>query len=380
MAPLYGGFPAMPMTTSISKKRSVRALTMTIAVGAVAGLSLTACSSSGTSGSSGGNNSAGKTPTEALAAAVHNINSGNAESFQLSVKPDDAMITAMSKDSDPQSAAIAKSLFSNGGIVMKFTASAGKPLKDLKAGENANVELDLTAGGTDFFDIRTVNGALYAKANVPQILKLAGKSASDLNSQMGQVPPDFQAPLQALLAGKWVGVSAQDLKGLEQMAQNFGNGDLTSTPTSSKAGTQMLAGIESQLMKAMTQDATVTDKGNGQYQVSGKVKVIGQDVLQAFTPVLNSVPGKSKTDIDKLRTDLNSVPDSENITFDVWLKNNQISELQVDLAQFLPADQTGGGHLPIDAKFSQSANSVSAPSDVTNIDVQKLLSSFGSGL
>jgi len=74
------------------------------------------------------------------------------------------------------------------------------------------------------------------------------------------------------------------------------------------------------------------------------------------------------------------IADSENITFDIWVKSNQISELQVDLAQFLPSDQTGGGHLPIDAKFSQSAGNVSAPSDVTNIDVQKLLSAFGSGL
>ena len=374
----------MPQTTSISTKRPFRAVTMTIAVGAVAGLSLTACSSSGSTGSGGGG---GKTPTEALAAAVHNISNGNAESFQLSLKPDDAMIAAMNKDSQTaKDSQIVKSLFGNGGIVVKFTASASKPLKDLKAGENPNVELDLTAGGTDFLDLRSVAGALYAKVNMPQFLQLSGKSASSLTAQLGQAPPDFQAPLQALLAGKWVGVSAQDLKGLEQMAQNFGNGDLgsSSTPTTSSstssAGTQMLAGIESELMKAMTQDATVTDQGNGKYQVSGKVKVIGQDVLQAFTPALNAVPGKSKTDIDKLRQGLNSVPDSENVTFDVWLKGGQISELQVDLAQFMPSDKTGGGHLPVDAKFSQSANSVSAPSDVTNVDVQKLLSSFGSGL
>lgn len=371
----------MPTTTSISKKRPIRALTMTIAVGAVAGLSLTACSSSGSTGS-GNESTTGKTPTEALAAAVHNISNGNSESFQLSIKPDDAMIAALSKDSsDPKSAAIGKSLFGNGGIVVKFTASSSKPLKDLKPGETPNVEFDVTAGGTDFVDIRTVAGAVYLKANVPQILQLAGKSASDVNSQLGEVPADFQAPIQAVMAGKWVGISASDVKALGQLAQNLGQGDLGSSTTApTSAGSQMLATVESQLMKALTQDATVTDKGSGQYEVTGKVKTIGQDVLQAFGPVLNSVPGKSKEDLDKLRTDLNSVPDSQNITFDVWVKNNQISELQVDIAQFIPASESGGGHLPIDAKFSQSANSVTAPSDVTNIDVQKLMSAFGSGL
>ncbi|WP_370358035.1 hypothetical protein [Catenulispora sp. MAP12-49] len=355
---------------------------MTIAVGAVAGLSLTACSSSGSAGggSGSGSGSGGKTPTEALAAAVHNISNGNAESFQLSLKPDDAMIAAMNKDSsDPQSAQIVKSVFGNGGVVVKFTASADKPLKDLKAGENPNVEFDVTAGGTELFDVRSVGGALYAKVNVPQFLQLSGKPASSLTAQLGQVPPDFQAPLQALMADKWVGVSAADVKGLEQTLKSLeSGGDLGSSPTTSASpGTQMLAGVESELMKALTQDATVTDKGSGQYEVSGKVKTIGQDVLQALGPVLNSVPGKSKSDLDQLRTGLNSVPDSENITFDIWVKSGQISELQVDLAQFLPGDKTGGGHLPVDAKFSQSAGSVSAPGDVTNVDVQKLLSAFG---
>jgi hypothetical protein len=344
---------------------------------------LTACSSSGSTG--GGSNGGSKNPTEALAAAVHNINSGNAESFQLSLKPDDAMIAAMNKDSQSaQDAQVAKSLFGNGGIVVKFTVSASKPLKDLKSGENANVELDLTAGGTEFLDVRSVSGALYAKVNMPQFLQLSGKSASSLTSQFAQAPADFQAPLQALMAGKWIGVSASDVKGLETMLQNVGSGgDLGSSPTSSSttsAGTQMLAGIESELMKALTQDASVTDKGNGQYQVSGKVKTIGQDLLQAVTPALNAVPGKSKTDIDKLRQNLNSVPDSENMTFNIWTKSGQISELQVDLAQFMSAADSHGGHLPIDAKFSQSASSVSAPSDVTNVDVQKLLAAFGSGL
>ncbi|MFD0638522.1 hypothetical protein [Catenulispora yoronensis] len=354
---------------------------MTIAVGAVSGLALTACSSSGNTGSGGsGGNSGGKTPTEALAAAVHNISSGKAEAFQLSLKPDDAMIAAMNKDSTKQDAAIAKALLGNGGVVVKFTVSSDKALKDLKPGESPNVELGVTAGGTDYFDVRSVGGALYLKANVPQLVQLSGKSTSDLNSALGEIPPDFQSAVQALVGGKWVGVSAQDLKGLEQMAGSLGGGDLGSTSTASP-NTAMLAGIETSLMKALTQDATVTDKGNGKLEVTGKVKVIGQDILQAVGPALSAVPGSSssKADLDKYREGLNNVPDSEVVTFDVWLKNNQISELQLDLAQFLPKDQTGGGHLPVDAKFSQDAAKVSAPDGVTNIDVQKLLSSLGTG-
>ena len=146
---------------------------------------------------------------------------------------------------------------------MKFTVSSYKPLKDLKPGESPNVEFDVTAGGTDLMDMRSVAGALYAKVNVPQFLQLSGKSASSVTSQLGQVPPDFQAPLQALMADKWIGVSAQDLKGLEQMAKTLGQGDLSSLPTaasSTSAGAQVLGNVEAQLMKALTQDATVTTR------------------------------------------------------------------------------------------------------------------------
>lgn len=373
----------MPVQSSISGKRSVRALTMTIAIGAVSGLALSACSSSGStgSGSTGGSggNSGGKTPTEALAAAVHNISSGKAESFQLSLKPDDAMIAAMNKDSTKQDATIAKALFGNGGIVVKFTVSSDKALKDLKPGENPNVEFAFTAGGTEYADVRGVGGAVYLKANVPQFLQLAGKSASDVNSQLGQIPPDFQAPVQALMGGKWIGVSAADLKSLEQMASSLGGGDLGSAATPS-ANPALLAGMESSLLKALTQDATVTDKSGGKLEVSGKVKVIGQDILQAVGPALSAVPGKGKVDLDQAREGLNSIPESETVTFDVWLKNNQINELQIDLAQFMPKDKNGGGKLPLDMKFSQDAAKVSAPDGVTNVDVKKLLSSLGSGM
>jgi len=351
---------------------------MTIAVGAVSGLALSACSSSGSTGSggTGGNNGGGKTPTEALAAAVQNISSGKAESFQLSLKPDDAMIATMNKDSSKQDATIAKALFGNGGIVVKFTVSSDKPLKDLKAGESPNVDFGATAGGTEYIDLRMVGGALYAKANVPQILQLAGKSVGDVNSQLGQIPPDFQAPVQALMAGKWVGVSAADLKGLEQMATSLG-GDLGSTASPS-TNPALLAGMESSLLKALTQDATVSDKGGGKLEVTGKVKVIGQDILQAVGPALSSVPGRTKSDLDQMREGLNSIPDSEMVTFDVWLKDKQINELQIDLAQFMSKTESGGGKLPLDMKFSKDANKVSAPDGVTNIDVKKLMSAMGS--
>ena len=361
------------LSTSISGPRRVRALTTTIAVGAVSALALAGCSSSGKTGGSSGGNSGGKSAAETLTAAVSNLNSGHAASFELSLKPDDAMIAAMSKSGNPQDIAIGKKLLGNGGIVLKVTASADKPLNQLKAGDNSNAEIDFKAGGTDFFDIRIVNGALYAKANVPQIVQLSGKPI-DVNALLasGQVPDALKAPVQAAVDGKWIGVSAADLKSLQQLASS--GGDLTATPTAPNSAA--LAGVSANLIKALTKDTTVTDQGGGKFEVKGQVKAVAQDVLAAVEPVLSNVPKASKSDLDKMKESLNNIPDSENVTFDVWVKNNTINELQIDLAQFIPATQSGGGHLPLDAKFSQNASPVGAPNDVTMLDLKSLMGAF----
>jgi len=348
---------------------------MTIAVGAVASLALTACSSSGTAGSSSGG---GKSPAENLAAGVSKLQSGKAASFEISLQPDAAAIAAMNKDeTDASAAAVTQKLFGNGGLDIKVTVSADKALKDLKASDSDQVSYDVTikAGGTDFLDLRTVKGALYLKVDVPDAVALAGQSASSIQALASspEIPPALHGAVQAIMAGKWVGVSAADLKSVTQLLQTFGGtGDLTGANPSAPDQLQITQ-FTTALVQALTKDATITDKGNNELEITGKVKTLGQDLLQAVQPLLSSLPPSSKADLDKSKESLNSIPDTQTITFDAWLSGGALSELKIDLFQFAPADKTGGGHLPLDAKFSNSAPSVSAPDGVTNIDVQQVL-------
>jgi len=158
----------------------------------------------------------------------------------------------------------------------------------------------------------------------------------------------------------------------------FGGGDLSSAPT---AGNPMgMTQIPATVITALSKDATITDKGAGKLEISGKAKTLAQDLFQAADPLLANVPGSSKTDVDKMKESLAQIPDSQTLTFDVTLKDGAVSELSIDLAQFLPATDTGGGHLPLDMKISQSAPAVSAPSGVTMLDINKLMSSMGPGL
>jgi len=355
---------------------------MTIAVGAVSSLALSACSSSGTAGgSSGGSGGGGKSAAENLAAGVTKLQSGKAASFEISLQPDAAAIAVMNKDeTDASAAAITQKLFANGGLDIKITVSADKALKDLKSTDSDAVSYDMAfkAGGTDLVDLRTVKGALYLKVDLPHLMSLSGQPASSQSPlpDSPELPPALKGAIQAVAAGKWVGISAADLKSVSQLAQTFGGGGDLGAATPAGPDQLQVTQFTTALMAALTKDATVTDKGNNEVEVTGKVKTLGQDVLAAVGPLLGSLPASTKTSLDKTKESLNSIPDTQTVTFDAWLSGGSLSELKIDLFQFAPAGESGGGHLPLDAKFSNSAPSVSAPDGVTNIDVQSVIGSL----
>jgi hypothetical protein len=367
--------PAQLSSSSIARKRRPARITAaTIAVGTASVFALSACASSGKVGATGGTGA--KTPADALAASVTNLSASKSESFELSFQPDAAAIASMNKTAGSGSAAaLTSKLLGNGGIDVKIQVSADKPLKDLTATDAPNASVSISLGGKDYFDVITAGGALYLKADVPDALTLAGVPSSMITGELGQLPASIQGPAQAAIAGKWLTVSAADLKSLESLASLAGGGD--NAPATSAPSAGQLAQVESALITALTKDTTVVDKGNGQLQVTGKVKTLAQDFLQAAQPLLGNLPGSTKTDLTKAQDGLTQLPD-QNVTFDVWISGGQLSELKIDTAQF--AKDAGGGHAPLDMKISPNAGSISAPSGATKVDVQGIISGLGAGL
>lgn len=366
----------MPVvTSSIVPKRPLRSVAMTIAIGAVSSLALSACSSSGTAGTGG---TGGKTPAEALTAGVSKLSDGKSASVEVSIQPDAAAIAAMNKQSsDPTAAAITQKLLGNGGLDIKVTISGDKALKDYKAGDTdtPNVDFTVQAGGKDFLELRTVKGALYLKSDVPSIMSLTGLPSSALQQELQNpsIPAALQPAIQAAVAGKWIGISADDLKSVQQLAQSLGGSGDLSAPSPSAPSQLQIAQFTQQLVQSLSKDSTITDKGNGQLEITGNAKALYQDIVKSLQPLAASVPGAGK-DFTKA-ADASGVPD-KNVTFDAWLSGGALTELKIDVLQFAPASQTAGGHAPLDIKFSQSAPSVDAPSGVTNIDLKSVLGSL----
>lgn len=360
------------LDSHIARKRPARLAATTIAIGTASMLALSACASSGKSGTSGTGNSS---PAQTLASSFSKFGSGTSASFELTLKPDAAMIAAMTKGAAAKGAAFTQKLLNNGGIDVKVSVSGTKPLKDLTSTDPPSTDFTVSAGGKQYLDLRVVGGALFLKVNVADALTASGTPAGALSALAAKVPPTFLPAVQALESGNWVTISAADLKSVETLMSTLGSG-ATAPAAGATVNPTQAAQAASALVAALLKDATVTDKGNGQLAVSGSEQAIAQDILQAVEPLLGSVPTLPKDSLAKAKASAAKLPTTP-VTFDAWIKNQSLSEIQIDLAQFLSADKAGGGHLPLDLKLSNSAATLSAPSGATPIDIKSLL---GAGL
>jgi hypothetical protein len=362
-------------SSSIPRKRPARVVAMTIAVGTASVLALSACASKGAAGAGATGGTGAQSPAAALTASVDNIYSGNSASFDLTFQPDAAAIAAMNASTPADQQATTSKLFGNGGLDVKIQISADKPLKDLSATDVPNASVSVSLGGKDYLDVVSVGGAVYLKADVPDALTLAGLPSSIVTGELGKLPPAIQAPAQAALAGKWLSISAADLKSIEALAQTMGGGDNAAPAVTPSPGEA--AALTQALLNGLTKDTTITDKGSGELQISGQTKAVAQDVLQSVQPVLGSLPGVAKTDFGKIQTQLAGLP-SQNATFDVWIKGGVLSEVNVDVLQF--AKDKTAGHAPLDLKLTQNSGAINAPSGATAIDLQSIMAGLGGGL
>jgi hypothetical protein len=175
--------------------------------------------------------------------------------------------------------------------------------------------------------------------------------------------------VQAFVAGKWVSLDLNALKGL--VAQ-FAPQASTSPQQSQK--------LLNDLRSTLTADVTVTrvgtdDQGDHLKLTTDSKQLLG-DLLKA---IQTDVPSASLA-LSKL--DASKIP-AHSIVLDAWVNDGALSKLRLDIAQFAPPkDLKPGDSLPIVLTFDRSGDSIDKPSGATPVDLTQigaLLGGLGSG-
>jgi hypothetical protein len=247
--------------------------------------------------------------------------------------------------------------------------------------QSGSVGMLVNYRGSGLAELRMVNGVVYAKADGPTILKLAGEPQSELDDALAGAPPAL-APLTKAAHNQWVSIDLASA--LPSALKDLTPGGVP-TPTAS-INPATIQNLLDSLKSAYRKNVTIKKIGSGdkgtEYQLSAPIKQIAAAVepqLESLAGQLGDPAADLGADAPSLKVEVHSelgkLPNS-NFDADVWVKDDKLTGFAVDVAQF---DAKAAGHkvvLNVDVHLNGGA--VSAPSGATALDVKGLIQNLQS--
>ena len=338
---------------------------------------------------------------ESVTDALSGFESAKSATFTVSLDSTAADVAAISKaQGDPMSKADQKTVAQvlAGDVVFAVEAPKGKTFGDsAKAGADTTGSSDLFSllgdpaklstllkeqgafsmsvrlSGDALVDLRSVDGKIFARANVKKILTLAGEDPNLLDEQLSGLPPAL-APLAKAAKGEWVSLdlakaaaAAKDSKLLDSLP--------TSAPTPSVDAAKVQK-LLTDLKKAYQEKATITELGETDARGKGyRLGAPAKQVAQAVSDDLIALVGKASE--AEVRKAIAEIPD-KTFNLDLWVKDDKLSAVSLDITQFLKKP-VQGHKLALDIGIAVDSGKVTAPSGATEIDVKSLINQFPAG-
>ena len=233
--------------------------------------------------------------------------------------------------------------------------------------------LAVRLGGDALVELRAVEGTVYARADVPQLLTLAGQDPATATSFTAQLPPALQ-PVAKAAQGEWISVdlvaAARSLKSaglLDQLAQ-MPQRQLPTT-TDPAAVSRLLQSLKT----AYEQQARITDLGeDGERGTGYRLTAPAKQVVQAIETDLVALAGGQAGDVRKA---IAQTPDRD-VSVDLWVQDDELRAVSLDLTQFAEKP-VEGGKAALDIDIDLDGDEVSAPEGANALNVAEALVGLG---
>ncbi|MGB8651995.1 MAG: hypothetical protein WCD35_15185 [Mycobacteriales bacterium] len=322
----------------------------------------------------------------------------NSKATEVTLRLDDSkgsLEKIMTKGKDGMPKAVAEAVL-KGSISYTVDPAGDKTLKSMSAGasatdlskqlEKVNLSVVVRDDKSALAELRLVAGTLYAHVDLAEIGRLAkagGVSDFDqkLDGSIGSADPAFAKGLADVRAGKWIKLPlTKYLTQLQQLAGSMAPGGIP-TP---KPGFDGQA-FGKKLFTAVKPYVKVTDANDSTSDRVLDVKVKVRPALKAALAVL-------QTDKDLpfvgMFGRVNAAEIDKNVTDGtakgtITLKSGHLTQFAVDmesirtLATDPGSDSVDGGRVVVDV--DDSASEVSAPDNVSDFDLGKVLEQFMQG-
>ncbi|MFN2595456.1 MAG: hypothetical protein ABR579_11275 [Actinomycetota bacterium] len=309
----------------------------------------------------GGSSSGSSGAKDDFFKAIDNLK-GSGQTITLSLDSTAASLQALAQDSDnPLPADAAQKILDSSFSIS--TNGASDP-------SQAQLQVVLNVAGSDDVEIRYVDQILYIRADVHSLLSTFGQDPSEADAIAQQAAASGYSFVGSLIQGKWIA-----LEGLAQLAQTLGG-------ASPAASTGQLGEIQSKLLDAIKNAATVSDEGSDSVGEHLVATFPLRDLASKLIDSLKSInPAAAQT-----APDLSKVPDKD-VKLDAWVKDDKLVQLEFDFLQINDLVSSDSDKLPsgvdklaLKIELAPFSGSVDAPSGAVKVDLQQLLQTVMGGL
>lgn len=255
---------------------------------------------------------------------------------------------------------------------------------ELKAAlKDVNLSLLVRSDQADISELRLIDGTLFAHINLKEINRLAVLAGEDpiddaLDEAFGG-EPELAKGLADVRAGKWLKLPIGDyIQRFKDLAQSFSTGE-EPTPTTTTGPDYFALGEK--LFTAAKPYIKVTDANDSTAERVLDVKVQARPALKAMLAVLKAAKDLPMADDlrDVVPSDIDENVKDGFAKGTITLKDSHFSQLSIDMESVRLLDPTdkgptvSGGHVIVDV--DDSADEVTAPTDVSSFDIGEILES-----
>ncbi|HZT64566.1 MAG TPA: hypothetical protein VFA11_02140 [Acidimicrobiales bacterium] len=317
-------------------------------------------------------------PTKAqVNSAFHAVGGLSGVDITLQIDATAAQLQRM----DPTTNARDAALLSHSALNMLVVNAGGGTLSDLKD-HPSDLRFELTAdvGAGPLVDLVEAHHTLYGRADVNQIMSLAKVTdpQAELTKIESQIPPvPALGFVKDLLAGQWVSLDLNQLKGLasdpqiKQMLSGLG------TTGMSQPSPSTLSRVRSAITSAFDRDLTVRHTGTDPQL--GDRFVVSAPARQLVTDLAGSVSGLLPQMFQAPVSKVGSQVPDRTVSAEVFVKSGVLRALRLDVTQFdSKLAAAAGGPVYLELDVTPTTQVPDGPAQSTPIDLQGVLSAvFG---
>ncbi|WP_326756821.1 hypothetical protein OIE73_39500 [Streptomyces hirsutus] len=287
-------------------------------------------------------------------------------SFELDLDTDVTSLKALDAKSDPapgdEIPDEAAELMSDATITV--TVQSKKPLDESGEKDLVGMAMKISNPEGDLAEYRMIGDYIYVRADVDTIGKMMGSPAPAAED----LPPQAQS-FKNVLEGKWVKFNA---KKMEEVAAEGQGGPGPAPSLDAKTQKKLVEALRTVVAREVSFKTADGENGTEHVTATAPFRTLITKLLDEIRPLTKDLPPGMELPTDK---DLKDAPDTK-VTADFTLKNDELTEVNVDLAAL--AEDAKVKKLGLTVRMSNGTKPT-APAGATELDLQELMEGFFSG-